>query len=350
MIWRVLALSGTLALCHAAQAAATDDIQLRVGPEHCQGFDAADQSLVVYATNSNSTRAISAGFKYDTVPSKQHFILFDSAFSPITDRFPKSINRRLAPLETAAIGCSVTSRAAPTIRDRQTVPLDFAKDSAAYLETGGPEPAVQGAKSYLAFYLQGGVWECAAGSRAPGLVYAVNLHPFASLSGTLELTTDRGSKAGTQTLDLAPLSAVKVGCSNGSAKLGSVANLGLNLPAVAVVNSAAESLPTLEAAQSPALPLNAILSTQNICAGPVPPGWIKINDAWNPTVCGKPASTAHNVWTLQHLSDLPAGAIVYACFGTTPPGWVLVTQMWNPTLCGQPSVQQPNVMVIKRSN
>jgi hypothetical protein len=105
----------------------------------------------------------------------------------------------------------------------------------------------------------------------------------------------------------------------------------------------------------PALPLAPLsleitLQTQNICAGSAPQGWIKVNDAWNPTVCGKPTSISYNVWTIQRFADQPIGAIIHACRGSAPFGWAVVGTLWNPTVCGHPSANQPNVMAIKRLN
>jgi isopentenyldiphosphate isomerase len=82
----------------------------------------------------------------------------------------------------------------------------------------------------------------------------------------------------------------------------------------------------------------------------VPPGWIKVNDAWNPTVCGKPPTIIYNVWIIEQVSDQPLGAVVYACKGPLPSGWAIVATNWNPTVCGHPAANQSNVMVIKRLN
>ena len=98
------------------------------------------------------------------------------------------------------------------------------------------------------------------------------------------------------------------------------------------------------------LSLGAVLTTQNVCAGSVPSGWIKINDAWNPTVCGNPATISYNVLTIQKLSDQPPGTVIHACKGPVPPGWDIVGSAWNPTVCGHPTASQPNVMAIKRIN
>jgi hypothetical protein len=358
-------IGAALVFSNAAIGAAIDDVQLRVGEEQCQGFPASAQSHVVYASNSSSTHPITARFKYDSVPSKQHFILFDAALNPGTDRFPKAISRRLAPLETVSIGCNLTMRAALRIQDSQTVPLVFTKDTAAYVDKSDVEARLQDDRSYLSFYLQNGAGGCSAGSRPPGLFYAVNLHSFARLSGSVELLDERGTKTGTLVLDLAPLSSMKVGCSNGSPKLGGVNSVGLALPEVLSTNRPApaplavtrelpaetsQPLSSQQPAQLVPLPLERIQRTQNVCAGPIPAGWIKINDSWNPTVCGKPTSIIYNVWVLQQLAELPVGSIVYACSSAPPAGWALVALMWNPTVCGHPAAQQSNVMAIERSN
>jgi hypothetical protein len=360
------ALLGVLcAWCHVAHGAALDDVRIEIGPEQCPGFAAEDRSLIVHAENTNTSRIIAVTFKYDSVPARLHFILFDAGFNPNSDRFPKSMVRRLAPLETAAIGCSATKRAAPGIHESQNVALQITKDTALYIDGSEPEPRSPDARSSLAFYLQNDGSGCATtGSKPPGQFYAVNLHPFARLSGSLDLLDDRGNKVDVVELDLAPLASVKVGCSNGLRRPGGVANVALASSAGATLARAApvpgsekiqspisydESLPSPLTVTSPTpLPLMNIQPTQNVCAGSVPSGWIKVNDSWSPTVCGKPTSIIYNVWSVQALSAEPIGSVIYACIGSPPSGWVLVSQMWNPTLCGHPSAQQPNVMAIKR--
>jgi hypothetical protein len=359
-------LLGTLcAWCCVAHGAALDDVRIQIGPEQCPGFAAEDRSLIVHAENMNTSRIIAVTFKYDSVPARQHFILFDAGFNPNSDRFPKSMVRRLGPLETAAIGCSATKRAAPGIPGSQNVALQITKDSALYIDGNETEPRVPDARSYLAFYLQNDGSGCAAtGSKPPGLFYAVNLHPFARLSGSLDLLDDRGNKVDVVELNLAPLASVKVGCSNGQRRPGGAGNVALAISAGAALAqpvpvpgsekaespvSHDESLPPPLALTSPVpLPLMNVQPTQNVCAGSVPSGWIKVNDSWSPTVCGKPTSIIYNVWSVQALSAEPIGAVIYACSSSPPPGWVLVSEMWNPTLCGHPSAQQRNVMAIKR--
>jgi hypothetical protein len=356
-------------VCRAANGAALDDIQLSIGPERCQGFGPADAGLIVSATNTNPSRVIDAAFRYDTVPSKQHFILFDARLVPDTDRFPKSVGRRLAPLESAPIGCSLTQRSAGSIRDSQAVAVTFSKEVAHYATTDEPVQRAPDPRSALAFYLQGGDGKCPAGSSPPGLLYAVNLHPYAHLSATLDLQDDRGTKTGSLTVDLPPCSSTRIGCSNGATrpKPGSIVDAVLDiLPATIVAAPTARpttvapsklespSPPTpavvrSESGRPTSLPLNTIVHTQNVCAGSSPDGWIKTNDAWSTTVCGQPASITFNVWTLQQISDQPIGTIVHACMGTTPPGWMVLERIWNPTVCGHPSGPQTNVMVIQRS-
>ncbi len=98
------------------------------------------------------------------------------------------------------------------------------------------------------------------------------------------------------------------------------------------------------------LPLAEIADTESVCAGQLPSGWIKVNDAWNPTSCGNPARLSYNIWMIARYSEKPIGFVMVACNGTAPPGWVIVGTAWNPTACGHPSVNQRNMMTIKRVN
>src|SRR5450432_2216321 len=127
----VLAMS---AASHGVTAAPLDDVNLEVSRDLCAGPGASDQNLIVYATNLNSNQAIDANFKYDSSPARQHSILFDADLNPITDRFPKFHTRRLAPRETAPIGCTYTYRASPRPPGPLTVPIVIAKQSASYIE------------------------------------------------------------------------------------------------------------------------------------------------------------------------------------------------------------------------
>jgi hypothetical protein len=328
------------------EAAAMDDVRVEVSGETCEGFDPSDKSFVVYATNANPSQTIDAHFMYDSVPAQQRFILFDASLKAITDRFPKYHARRLAPREVAAIGCTSTYRAPLERRGTLTVPVVIAKQSAAYLDPNEREDPAPDARSFAAFTLQGGINECGPGARPAGLLYFVNLHPFARLTASITLTDEHGNRVGAVAANLAPLSAMKVGCSNGSSKPGSVTD--------AVLEPAGTPAPRREvepheaAAPLAPLALGTPLQTQYVCAGSLPPGWIKINDAWNPTVCGNPTGISYNVWTILRLNDQPQGAIIHACRAAVPPGWAVVGTAWNPTVCGHPSGRQLNVMAIKR--
>lgn len=366
-----------LAASPTAMAAALDDIKIEVSHEPCDGMGANGLSVAVYATNLNSSRTIEANFKYDTNPAKQHFILFDADLNPTTDRFPKFQVRRLSPGESARIGCTSTYRAAPQPPGPLSVPIVITKQSAAYADATAAAAPEESARSFAAFLLQGGVNACPSGAKPPGLFYLVNLHPYARLSASLNLFDEHGVRIGVLNPNLSPLGAARLGCSNGSTSPGPIIDATLEAPLGAAAGQATAPLPatpqqapatpppaapppdamlrapdhreppTSEAPPAP-LALGAILRTQNVCAGSVTSGWIKINDAWNPTVCGKPAIITYNVWTLQQLSDQPVGAVIHACKGPVPSGWALVGTAWNPTVCGHPATNQLNVMVIKR--
>ena len=362
----VLMLAIPLLFSHSVIAAAIDDIRVEVSRDACEGFAASQRNFIVYATNLNPNQSIDAHFKYDSVPAQQHFILFDASLNPITDRFPKFQARRLAPREMAPIGCTNTFRSAPRPPGPLNLPLVITKQSASYVEPNAPEAPAEDARALAAFYLQDGVDECAQGAKPPGLFYLVNLHPYARLSASIKLLDDRGNNVGVVAANIAPLSATRAGCSNGSSKPASITAATLEVtPGVATsLPSAPPPAAELQSPESPrenrqseapTLPLAPLLlettvQTQNVCAGSVPPGWIKINDAWNPTVCGKPTGVAYNVWTMQRFTDQPTGAIIHACRGAVPVGWAIVGTLWNPTVCGHPSANQPNVMAIKRLN
>jgi hypothetical protein len=347
-----LLLAASLGISYRVEAAAMDDIRVEVSGETCEGFNPGDKSFVVYATNANPSQTIDAHFMYDSVPAQQRFILFDASLKAITDRFPKYYARRLAPREVAAIGCTSTYRALLERRGTLTVPVVIAKQSATYVDPSEHEDPAPDARSFAAFTLQGGINECGPGARPAGLLYFVNLYPFARLSASITLSDERGNRVGAVAANLAPLSAMKVGCSNGSSKPGSVTDAALEpaatSPAANQTPAAAQRREVEPHEAAAPLALGALLQTQYVCAGSLPPGWIKINDAWNPTVCGNPTGIAYNVWTILRLSDQPQGAIIHACRAAVPPGWAMVGTTWNPTVCGHPASQQLNVMAIRR--
>ncbi len=361
-----LMLAMPLLFSNGVNAAAVDDIKVEVSREPCEGLAANQKNFIVYATNSNPNQSIDAQFKYDSVPAQQHFILFNASLNPITDRFPKFHARRLVPGETAPIGCTSTYRAAPQPPGPLNLPMVITKQSASYVGPSSPEAPPEDPSTFAAFYLQDGVKECPPGAKPPGLFYLVNLHPYARLSTSIKLLDDRGNRAGVVAANLAPLSAVRAGCSNGFSKPGPVTDATLEVTAgvatsrppapLQVAKSQTSEQPReIRQSEAPAsglapLSLEMTLQTQNVCAGSVPPGWIKINDAWNPTVCGKPSNISYNVWTIQRFTEQPVGAVIHACEGSVPLGWAIVGTLWNPTVCGHPSANQPNVMAIKRLN
>jgi hypothetical protein len=387
---------------HAAAAAALDDVKIEVSREACKGFGANDKSFTVYATNLSPRQSIDATFKYNSVPAQQHFILFDADLNPVTDRFPKMHTRRLAPRETVPIGCTYTFRAAPQPPGPLMVPIVITKQSASYWQPDTPELPEENARSYAMFYLQGGVGECPQGAKPPGLFYFVNLHPFAQLSApdlppfsTMRAGCSNGSSKpspiANATLEVmagvlaseplaasAPAPAAPAlspapeakGATSGQHPEPKIAEAAASPPAASPPAASPPSasppaasppvaLPPAASPQAssppapsppPSLPLGTVLQIQNVCAGSAPPGWIKINDAWNPTVCGNPSKITYNVWTIQQFADQPPGALIQACKGSVPAGWAVVGTGWNPTMCGNPAINQANVMTLRRLN
>ncbi len=92
----------------------------------------------------------------------------------------------------------------------------------------------------------------------------------------------------------------------------------------------------------------AVPGPQVLCAGDIPPGWIKTNDRWDPTRCGNPTAISSNVWIVEEYRHKPVGATMIVCAGMVPEGWVVVNRTWNPTTCGRPATIMQNVMMIKR--
>ena len=103
-------------------------------------------------------------------------------------------------------------------------------------------------------------------------------------------------------------------------------------------------------AHGPSEMLGHVFETKTICANsPIPEGWIKVGDRWNPTMCGKPTTIVFNVWTIQRYDNLPVDSRLTVCAAApTPSGWVDVSTSWNPTMCGNPNEEVENVKVIQR--
>jgi hypothetical protein len=353
-------------LASGARPAALDDVTVDVSQQPCEGFGAADKSYAVYATNLNDSQTIDANFKYDSAPAGEHFLLFDFNLNPSKDRFPKFHVRRLAPREVAAVGCTAAYRASLEANAPSTVPIVVTKQNAAYVGSHTPDLPAEDGQTFAAFSLRGGLDDCVQGARPPGMLYLVNLHPYARLSASFNLLDDRGHRISTIVADVAPLGGLRAGCSNGNLRPGPITEATLQISPGTASNlsvprpSAETHAPPVEQPTAPhpaeassalaTLALGTIQQTQNVCAGSVPAGWIKINDAWNPTVCGNPASISYNVWIIQHFADLPVGAILHTCRGPIPPGWAIVGTGWNPTVCGHPAINQSNVVSIQRLN
>jgi hypothetical protein len=96
--------------------------------------------------------------------------------------------------------------------------------------------------------------------------------------------------------------------------------------------------------------LNISFEWKEICGGsPVPAGWIKVNDRWDPTICGRPTGIFNNVWAIQRYDNQPVGTFMTVCAqAPTPSGWVVVATRWDPTSCGHPSWIYQNMKQIKR--
>jgi len=89
-------------------------------------------------------------------------------------------------------------------------------------------------------------------------------------------------------------------------------------------------------------------ATALVCAGSVPPGWLKVDDRWDPTNCGDPTVIVDNVWTIETYYDKPVGYPMRVCAGWRPYNWALLATRWDPTSCGHPAAIVPNVWLIRR--
>jgi len=100
------------------------------------------------------------------------------------------------------------------------------------------------------------------------------------------------------------------------------------------------------------LQLDVLLQVMNICSSsPVPAGWIKVNDHWNPTICGNPPTIVYNVLTIERFDNRAVGSVMTVCSSApTPGGWVEVNNHWDPTRCGHPPTIVNNMKQIRRVN
>jgi hypothetical protein len=94
------------------------------------------------------------------------------------------------------------------------------------------------------------------------------------------------------------------------------------------------------------------LSTIDICAGqPIPPGWIVVQDFWDPTRCGFPSVVTLNMQRIVEYANLPVGTVMNVCaYAPVPHGWVDLGTFWNPSCCGYPAIVNLNVRKIQRAS
>lgn len=102
--------------------------------------------------------------------------------------------------------------------------------------------------------------------------------------------------------------------------------------------------------RSPRFERDELRTLMTLCCGsPVPPGWIKVNDHWDPTSCGSPITLVYNICEYEQFSNKPVGVSMAVCASApVPPGWVTVDIKWAPTLCGHPISLVKNIQIIKR--
>lgn len=85
------------------------------------------------------------------------------------------------------------------------------------------------------------------------------------------------------------------------------------------------------------------------CNDPVPHGFIKVGDLWNPTTCGNPQKIEYNQCYIERYDSVAVGGTLEVCASaSTPSGWTQVSATWNPTKCGNPTNIVDNVKTIKR--
>jgi hypothetical protein len=95
------------------------------------------------------------------------------------------------------------------------------------------------------------------------------------------------------------------------------------------------------------------LTTHTACASTdLGPDYVLIDDYWDPTRCGSPASVEANVWVLAELPEAtqadPHPSIEICAYGTPPAGWTVISERWDPTRCGRPGAIGPNIRLIRK--
>lgn len=91
-------------------------------------------------------------------------------------------------------------------------------------------------------------------------------------------------------------------------------------------------------------------TTKEICYNsPIPSGWIKVNDIWDPTRCGNFTSISYNVYIISRYDIRPVNSQMEVCWDApTPAGWANTGVRWDPTRCGSPKTESSNIKTITR--
>jgi hypothetical protein len=168
---RVVAMFALFLTLQEVHATAVDDIKLEVSSDICDGSNPADKSFVVYATNTNQTKRISANFSYDSKPSGQSFSLWDSNLTSFTDQFPKYHEKRLAKGERARVGCTINCRSSSNPKSYTAVPIVITTAGAVYVDPSKPARPPEKATDFVAFFPQVGFSACTGGPRPAGLFF-----------------------------------------------------------------------------------------------------------------------------------------------------------------------------------
>lgn len=71
---------------------------------------------------------------------------------------------------------------------------------------------------------------------------------------------------------------------------------------------------------------------------PIPSGWIKVTDEWDPSRCGNPSFPGvYNIWIIARYDNQAVGTIMNVCAGQRiPPGWILIDTYKDMFSCGHP--------------
>ncbi len=91
------------------------------------------------------------------------------------------------------------------------------------------------------------------------------------------------------------------------------------------------------------------IDTIEVCAQPVPTGWIVVAKAHNDARCTSHSRYDANVWQLTRLAAVRVGSKLIACSDKIPPNWFKTSEFTDVTRCGLVAgSRKGNVMVIQR--